>query len=46
MIFQKEEAKPAGPSLPEERSKAGFQNMVLSLNVRRWTKSKGKRWCQ
>jgi len=37
------EAEPAGVSLPEDRSKAGFQNIVLSLKVRRWTKPKVKR---
>jgi len=34
MIFQKVEAEPAGTSLPEDRSKAGFQNIMLSLKVR------------
>jgi len=37
------EADPAGASLPEDRSKAGFQNIVLSLKVRWWTKSKIER---
>jgi hypothetical protein len=43
MIFQKVEADPAGASLPEDRSKAGFQNIALSLKVRRETKSKVER---